>query len=61
MIGMKDPDGKPLIQMLIDVAKGKGWTATVKFRNPTTGKIQTRVNSIECVGEVAIGSGYFKD
>jgi cytochrome c len=63
LIGMKDPDGKPLIKMLIDVAKdkGKGWTDTVKFRNPATDKIQTRVNYIERVGDVAVGSGYFKD
>lgn len=63
LIGMKDPDGKPLIKMLVDVAKdkGKGWTDTVKFRNPTTDKIQTRVNYIERVGDFAVGSGYFKD
>jgi signal transduction histidine kinase len=63
LIGMKDPDGKPLIKMLLDVAKdkGKGWTETVKFRNPVTDKIQTRVNYIERVGDFAVGSGYFKD
>ncbi|OYV02387.1 MAG: histidine kinase [Burkholderiales bacterium PBB5] len=63
LLGMKDPDGKPLIKMLIDVAKdkGKGWTDTVKFRNPVNDNIQTRVNYIERVGDFAIGSGYFKD
>ena len=63
LIGMKDPDGKPLIKMLVDVAKdkGKGWTDTVKFRNPVTDKIQTRVNYIERVGDIAVGSGVFKD
>jgi cytochrome c len=63
LMGMKDPDGKPLIKMLVDVAKdkGKGWTDTVKFRNPTTDKMQTRVNYIERVGDFAVGSGYFKD
>ncbi len=63
LIGMKDPDGKPLIKMLVDVAKdkGKGWTDTVKFRNPVTDKIQTRVNYVERVGDVVVGSGYFKD
>jgi cytochrome c len=63
LIAMKDPDGKPLIKMLIDVAKdkGHGWTDTVKFRNPTTDKIQTRVNYIERVGDIAVGSGVFKD
>jgi len=63
LIGLKDPDGKPLVKMLVDVAKdkGKGWTDTVKFRNPTTDKIQTRVNYIERVGDYAVGSGVFKD
>jgi signal transduction histidine kinase len=63
LIGMKDPDGKPLIKMLVDVAKekGKGWTDTVKFRNPVTDKIQSRVNYIERVGEYAVGSGVFVD
>jgi signal transduction histidine kinase len=63
LIGLKDPDGKPLVKMLVDVAKekGRGWTDTVKFRNPTNDMIQTRVNYIERVGETAIGSGVFKD
>jgi signal transduction histidine kinase len=63
LIAMKDPDGKPLVKMLIDVAKdkGTGWTETVKFRNPTTDKIQTRVNYVERVGDYAVGSGVFKD
>ena len=63
LMGMKDPDGKPLIKMLVDVAKdkGKGWTDTVKFRNPATDKLQTRVNYIERVGDFAVGSGVFKD
>jgi signal transduction histidine kinase len=63
LIGLKDPDGKPLVQMLVDLAKdkGKGWTDTVKFRNPTTDQIQTRVNYIERVGDYAVGSGVFKD
>ena len=63
LIGMKDPDGKPLVKMLVDVAKdkGQGWTEPVKFRNPTTDKIQMRVNYVERVGEYAVGSGYFKD
>jgi len=63
LIGLKDPDGKPLVQMLVDVAKnkGQGWTDSVKFRNPTTDKIQTRVNYVERFGDVAIGSGVYKD
>jgi len=63
LIGLKDPDGKPLVKMLIDVAKdkGQGWTEAVKFRNPVTEKIQTRVNYIQRVGETAVGSGVYTD
>jgi signal transduction histidine kinase len=63
LIGLKDPDGKPLVKILVDVAKdkGHGWTETVKFRNPLTDKIQTRENYIERVGDTAVGSGVFKD
>lgn len=63
LMGLKDPDGKPLVKMLVDMAKdkGKGWTETVKFRNPTTDKIQTRVNYVERVGDYAVGSGVYKD
>ena len=63
LIGLKDPDGKPLVKMLVDMAKdkGKGWTDTVKFRNPVTDKIQTRVNYIERVADYAVGSGVFKE
>jgi len=63
LIGLKDPDGKPIIQIAVNVAKekGKGWTETVKFRNPVTDKIQARVNYIERVGDYLVGSGIFKD
>ncbi|MGE0313151.1 MAG: cache domain-containing protein [Lautropia sp.] len=63
LMGMKDPDGKPLIKMMVDLAsaKGRGWTDEVKFMHPLTGKIQTRVNYIERVGDVIVGSGVFKD
>ena len=63
LIGLKDPDGKPLIKMLIDLAKdkGRGWTEPVKFRNPTNDRIQARVSYIERAGDYAIGSGVFQD
>ena len=38
-----------------------GWTETVKFRNPTNDKIQTRVNYVQKVGDYVVGSGVFKD
>lgn len=63
LIGLKDPDGKPVIKIVLDMAKekGKGWSEPVKFRNPTTDKIQTRVNYSERVGDFVVGAGVFKD
>jgi len=63
LMGLKDADGKPLVRMTIDIAKdkGQGWTAPVKFRNPVTDKIQTRVSYIERLGDTAIGSGVYQD
>lgn len=63
LIGLKDPDGKLVIKIVLDMAKekGKGWSEPVKFRNPTTDKIQTRVNYSERVGDFIVGAGVFKD
>ena len=41
--------------------KGKGWTETVKFRNPTTDKIQARMNYVARGGDYVVGSGVFLD
>jgi cytochrome c len=63
LIGMKDPDGKPLNQMLVDVAKekGKGWSGEFKFRNPTTEALQRRIVYVERVGDTFVGCGVFLD
>jgi cytochrome c len=63
LIGLKDPDGKLLNKMLVDLAKekGKGWSDEFKFRNPMTDKVQRRVVYVERVGETFVGTGVFKD
>lgn len=63
LIGMKDPDGKPLNQMLVDLAKskGKGWSDEFKFRNPTTNALQRRIVYVERVGDTFVGCGVFLD
>lgn len=60
--GLKDPDGKLIIQMISDLAKtkGKGWTDTYKFRNPTTDKIAEKLIYVERVGETWVGVGIYK-
>ncbi len=62
LIGLKDPDGKLFIQMICDLAKtkGKGWTDSYKFRNPTTDKMAEKIIYVERVGETWIGVGIYK-
>jgi hypothetical protein len=62
LMGLKDPDGKLLIQMLCDLAKtkGKGWSESYKFRNPTTEKIAEKVMYLERVGDTWVGVGVYK-
>jgi hypothetical protein len=63
LIGMKDPDGKPLNQILVDLAKqkGKGWSEEFKFRNPVSNALQRRIVYVERVGETFVGAGIFLD
>jgi len=62
LIGLKDPDGKLLVQMITDLAKtkGKGWTASYKFRNPTSDKVAEKVIYVERVDDTWIGVGVYK-
>lgn len=63
LIGLKDPDGKLLNKMLVDLAKdkGKGWSDEFKFRNPTTNELQRRIVYVQRVGETFVGCGVFLD
>ena len=60
--GLKDPDGKPIIPPLIEIAKGKGkgWSESFKFRNPVTEKMEPKVVYVERVGDVLMGCGVYK-
>ena len=63
LIGLKDPDGKPLIQMFVDLAKtkGKGWVEGYKFMNPVSQKIEGKAMYLERVGETLVGCGVYKN
>ena len=63
LIGMKDPDGKPLNQILVNLAKekGKGWSEEFKFRNPVTNSLQRRIVYVEKLGDTFVGCGIFLD
>jgi cytochrome c len=62
LIGLKDPDGKPLIQMFVDLAKtkGKGWVEGYKFLNPVTQKIEGKAMYLERMGDTLVGCGIYK-
>lgn len=62
LIGLKDPDGKLIIPMLIELAKGsgKGWSGSFKFRNPVSEKMEDKVIYLERVGETFIGCGIYR-
>ena len=48
--------------MITDLAKtkGKGWTESYKFRNPTTDKISEKVIYVEREGDTWVGVGIYK-
>jgi len=62
LIGLKDPDGKPLIQMFVDLAKtkGKGWVEGYKFLNPVSQKLEGKAMYLERVGDTLVGCGIYK-
>lgn len=63
LLNIKDPDGKPFVRMLVDLAKdkGKGWSENFKFINPATQKIESKAMYIERVGDTLIAAGIYKD
>lgn len=61
--GLKDPDGKLIIPPLVEIAKskGKGWSESFKFRNPSTEKMEPKVVYVERVGDILLGCGIYKN
>ena len=62
LIDLKDPEGKFMVKMAIEVAKtkGHGWTENYKFKNPTTDKLQEKAMYVERVGDSYVGVGIYK-
>jgi signal transduction histidine kinase len=62
LTGMKDSEGNPFFQMLLDLAKtkGKGWSTSYRFLNPTSQKIEAKVMYLESVGDTYLGVGIYK-
>lgn len=63
LIDLKDPDGKPLNRILVELAKekGKGWSEEFKFRNPVSNALQRRIVYVQRIGETFVGCGVFLD
>lgn len=62
LINLKDPDGKPIIQMFVELAKGKGkgWVEGYKFLNPVSQKMEGKAMYLERVGDTLVGCGIYK-
>ena len=62
LMGLKDPDGKPIIQMFVELAKtkGKGWVEGYKFMNPVSQKMEGKAMYLERVGDTLVGCGIYK-
>ena len=63
LTGLKDSEGNPFFQMLVDLAKSKerGWSGGYRFMNPTTQKIEAKVMYVERVGDSYVGVGIYKN
>lgn len=62
LIGLKDPDGKPIVKLFVDLAKekGKGWVEGYKFMNPVTQKMEGKAMYLERLGDTLVGCGIYK-
>lgn len=63
LINLKDPDGFPLIQKFVELAKtkGSGWVEGYKFMNPVSQKMERKAMYLERVGDTLVGCGIYKD
>jgi signal transduction histidine kinase len=61
LLGLKDQDGKYLIQVLADVANGpgSGWV-DYKWPNPITNRIEDKSSYVEKMGNYFVGVGIYK-
>lgn len=62
LIGLKDQDGKYLIQELVEIAKGpgSGWV-DYKWPNPLNNKIEDKSSYVEKMGDYLVGVGVYRE
>lgn len=61
LFNLKDQDGKYLIRVMIDIAKGpgSGWV-DYKWPNPLNNKIEDKSSYVEKMGDYFVGVGIYK-
>jgi cytochrome c len=61
LIGLRDNEGKAIIQAMVDVArtKGKGWV-DYKWPNPVTHAVEAKSGYVERLDDILVGSGIYK-
>lgn len=61
LLDVPDPDGKLFRREILELAKtkGKGWV-DYRFKNPDTGKIESKTSYIMSVEDVTLESGIYK-
>ncbi len=61
LANIKDPDGVPLIRLMIQVTseKSSGWI-DYKWPNPITNKIEDKTSYVEKMGEFFVGVGVYR-
>lgn len=62
LIGLKDQDGKYLIQEMVAIANGpgSGWV-DYKWPNPLNNKIENKTSFVEKMGNYFVGVGVYKE
>ncbi|MBA5608590.1 cache domain-containing protein [Duganella sp. FT3S] len=61
LIGLRDNEGKPIIQEMVKVAttSGKGWV-DYKWPNPVTHAVEAKSGYVERLDDMLVGSGVYK-
>ena len=61
LLMLKDPDGVPLIRMMVEIANGPGtgWI-DYKWPNPITNAIEDKTSYIEKMGDYFVGVGVYR-
>lgn len=61
MLGVPDVEGKLFRQEMMHLAEERGWGwVTYKYRNPLTGKIESKITWIRKVGELILCCGVYE-